>query len=106
MDLGFNENFDIELDDRQDIPLITGRRLFEQRVALRTAAYFHTEIGSVDHDNVLSLLEMRARRVARDMDEIEFMPQFRAEFDDDQPGLIHVTIIYHTGDEYTFDISE
>jgi len=106
MDIGLDENFDVALDHRHDLPLVEGREAFEQRVAVRVTIYFHRTIGNINRDNILSLLRVEAKRIARDVDEIDSVVDFRAEYDVEQTGQINVTILYDTGDEFTFSVTE
>jgi hypothetical protein len=106
MDIGLNSNFDVELDDRNDLPLLTGRDAFEQRLAFRSTAYFHQILGSVDKSNLISLLRMYARRIAKDADDVAGVIQIEVQFSDDEPNTAEVTAIYETGDEFAFSITE
>jgi hypothetical protein len=106
MDLKLNSNFDIELDERNDIALVEGREAFEQRLALRSTAYFHELIGSTNRANLLSLLKIRAKRVAKDTPETVGVAKIKVGYSETQPNTAEVTAIYETGDDFTFDITE
>jgi hypothetical protein len=106
MDLKVNSNFDIELDERNDIPTATGREAFEQRLAIRTTAYFHELIGSTNRANLLSLLKIRAKRVAKDTPETVGVAKINVGYSDTRPNTAEVTAIYETGEDFTFDITE
>lgn len=106
MDIGLNDSFDLELDGSNDIPLVRGREAFEQRLRLSITSSFQDIIGSTNRSTALQLIEVQVKRVARQYDVIEQMVQIQVEYDDDQPNTINLTIIYDTGDEFTFPISD
>jgi hypothetical protein len=106
MDIGLNEDFDVVLDDRNDLPLVEGREAFEQRLAIRSTAYFHQIVGSANRGNLLSLVEIQAERVANDAEGVDRVIQVEAAFSENEPNTIEVTAIYETGDDFTFSISE
>lgn len=106
MDIGLDSNFDISLDDRNDLPLVKGKEAFEQRLAIRSTEYFHEVVGSVDEENLLSLVELQAKRVAREDEDVERPVQVLVEFSETVPNTVEVTAIYETGDDFTFSISE
>ena len=106
MDIGLNSDFDIELDGRNDLPLVTGRGQFEQNFALRLTAYFDDNIGSIDQPTVIERLRVAARRIVDDMAGLERVVNIRIRYDDKHPNTVLVTAIYDTGDEFTFSLSE
>ena len=106
MDLKLNSDFDIELDQRNDLSLVTGREAFEQRLAIRSTAYFHELVGSTDRGNLISLLEIYAKRIAKDTSEVVGVAEIRAGFSEEQPNTAEVTAIYETGEDFTFSITE
>ena len=106
MDIGLNEDFDIILDDRNDLPVVEGRDAFEQRLAIRSTAYFHQIIGSVDETNLVSLLRMEAKRVAKDTEGAERVVQIEVGFSEDEPNTAEVTAIYESGDQFAFSLTE
>jgi hypothetical protein len=106
MDIGLNSDFYFELDDTNDAPLLTGREAFEQRLAVRATSYFHEVVGNVDQTNLVSLLKMRAERVAKDADSIDGAVQIQVSPSEDQPNTVEVMAIYETGDDYTFSLTE
>jgi hypothetical protein len=106
MDIGLNDQFDIELDGRQDLPLVTGRAKFEQRLRISVTEFFTEVVGETDRPAALRLIEKEAKQVARRFEEIERAIQILVDYDDDQPNTIELTVIYDTGDEFSFPISE
>ena len=105
MDIALNSNFDIELDDRNDLPTVEGRDAFEQRLAVRTTAYFYQIVGTVGREELLSLVKLQAQRVANDAEGVDRVVQIEARFSDEQHNTVDVTAIYETGDEYTFSVT-
>lgn len=106
MDIGLNEDFDIALDARNDLPFLEGRAAFEQRLAIRSTAYFHQIVGSAERGNLLNLLRMQAERIAGDTDGAERVVQIETEFSKDDPNTAIVTAIYETGDEFAISLTE
>lgn len=106
MDIGLNEHFDFELDDRNDAPTVEGRVEFEQKLRLRVTDYFHEIIGNAEGQNALKLVQVAARRVARDEQGIETVSAINAEYAEDAPNTIEVTVVYDTNDDFTFSLSE
>lgn len=106
MDIGLDSNFDITLDDRNDLPIVEGRDAFEQRLAIRSTAYFHQIVGSVDRANLVSLLKMYAKRIARDTDGAEQVVQIEVDFSDTDPNTVELLAIYRTGDEFALSFTE
>lgn len=90
MDLLINEDFDVELDDRNDLAVVTGRRAFEQGVALLVNHYFYEEIGSTDETNAVENIILHTQRVVRESDDVESVVNIDAELQDD--GTIKVFI--------------
>lgn len=106
MDIGLDEDFDITLDDRNDLPTVEGREAFEQRLAIRVTAYYHRIVGSVNRSNMASLLRMQANRVAQDAPDVNRVVDIRVGFSDEQANTAEVTAIYETGDEFAFSLTE
>jgi hypothetical protein len=106
MDIGLNSDFDFELDDTKDAPLLTGRGAFEQRLAIRVTAYFHEIVGTVDESNLVSLLKMQAERVAKDAEGIVRPVQIQVVPSDEYPNTLEVMAIYETGEDFTFSLTE
>lgn len=106
MDIGLDENFDLTFDGRNDISLVEGRAEFEQRLRLSITSFFNRVIGETNRDTALQLLEVQAKRVATQYNEIEQIVQIRVEYDDKRPNTINLAVIYDTGDEFTFPISD
>jgi len=106
MDIGLNSDFDIELDDRNDIPTVSARAEFEQRLAFRIVVYFQQTIGSIDRQQAVDLLRLQVQRVVDDMAELERVAQISVTPSEAEPNQIDVAVIYDTGDEFTFSVSE
>ena len=106
MDIGLNDNFDIELDQRNDVPLVTGASAFEQKLRIRLTDYFLDLIGRADTQNAPSLLEIEARRVAKELDELNDISSLIIKQSEASPNTLEVTIFYSTGTETVFPISE
>lgn len=106
MDIGLNSDFDLELDDRNDLPTVTGRDLFEQRLRISVTSFFQDVVGDTNRSSALQMVEVQARRIANRFSEIQRVVQIQVEYDDDEPNVINLTVIYDTGGEFTFSITE
>jgi hypothetical protein len=106
MDILLNENFDFELDHRNDMGMIEGRRAFEQALSIRLSLVFEEVVGVVNWDSVPDLLRVRARRIAEEMNELSSVAAFKIERDPDTPNTAKVTVLYTTTEETTFTLSE
>lgn len=106
MDIRLDSNFDIALDHRNDLPVVEGREEFEQALRVRVTDYFYNIIGAGSPKTAASFVRVEARRVATDMDEIDNLSQIVIEADEDRPNTLGVSVIYNTGDDFTFTLSE
>mgnify|MGYP006873406509 CR=1 FL=1 len=106
MDIRLDKDFDFRLDDRNDLPIVTGRDLFEQRLRISVVSAFIELIGDTNRSSVLQMVELEAQRIARQYEDIEEAVQIRAAFDEEQPNTINVFVVYDTGGEFTFSIAE
>ncbi|OYR54916.1 hypothetical protein [Halorubrum halodurans] len=106
MDLGLNENFDLSLDDRNDLPLVRGREGFEQRLRLSVTSFFKNVVGDTSRGTARKLIELQAQRIAQQYTEIDRVVQIQTEYDGMRANTINLTIIYDTGDDFTFPISD
>ncbi|QRV15017.1 hypothetical protein JMJ58_19235 [Haloterrigena salifodinae] len=106
MDIGLNSNFDIELDHRNDLPLVRGREAFEQRVEIRLTSYYTDLIGQNLDVNIVPLLELEAERVAEETPELDTLANILITPNPDVPNSLDVQIVYATGEEFFTTLSE
>ncbi|MFC7191845.1 hypothetical protein ACFQL7_20820 [Halocatena marina] len=107
MDIKVNEKFDIIFGDRNDLEIVEGRAEFEQRIAVRTIAYYHEVIGkNLSNEEILGLIELQAQRVAADQPELDSLASITAEFAPNKPNTVNLTLTYDNGDEVDFTFSE
>lgn len=105
MDIAHDELFDTYLNQQDDLPIVEGRAAFEQEVVDRLTDYLQQVIGSIDRDGAIRLIELQARRVAEDTDEIDELVLFDAAYNTDQPNTVDLRLIYETGDDVTFSLT-
>lgn len=103
-DLGIDKNFDVFIDDRNDLGLVDGRREVEQSIALQVSLYYYNQIGSSDLPNVEERLELRARRVARENRRIDSLEDIIVEPREEQPNVFEVTIVYNQDEDFSFEV--
>lgn len=103
MDLQLTENFDVLLDDRNDLAMVSGRRELEQSIAVTVTDYFHSEIGSVSAVNAATNIEVFTRNVLDEHDELASVRDLTVR---DGGDHLAVEIEYETGEDVFFPISE
>ena len=106
MDIGLTEEFDIELNARNDLPVISGRELFEQRLRIAVTEVLQNAVGGMDRNTTLQLIRVQAQRVARDFEELDAVGELSAEYDEERPNTINLTVIYDTGETFQTTLSE
>lgn len=106
MDILLNENFDFELDHRNDMGTVEGRQAFEQALAIRLSLVFEEVVGAVNWDSVPDLLRVRAKRIAQEMNQLSSVAAFDIERHPTLPNKATVTVIYTTTEEATITLSE
>lgn len=100
MDILLNDDYDVELDDRNDLATVEGRREIEQSIEMMVTAYFYAMVGSTTAINAVEKLELEAQRVAQNNEHIESLSKVEAERVQDGSGGtggIEINIIYDTG---------
>lgn len=105
MDIAHDALFDTYLNQQDDLPIVEGRAAFEQEVVDRLTDYLQQVIGSIDRDGAIRLIELQARRVAEDTDEIDELVLFDAAYNADRPNTVDLRLIYETGDDVTFSLT-
>lgn len=105
-DIALNNNFDIFIDDRNDLGLVEGRQEVEQSIGLWVSLYFHQEIGRTDVPNVKDRLKLKARRTARENRRIDSVQDVRVEELNDEPNVYEVTISYNKSEEFDFKVND
>lgn len=103
-DIGLNQNFDVFIDDRNDIALTEGRREVEQSIALQLTIFFHREIGSIDKDNAMDRLRLKARRLAEENERVDSLESAVVERHVDDPNRFKVRLLYDEAEEFSFEV--
>jgi hypothetical protein len=103
-DLAIDSNFEVYLDHRGDLATVSGRDAFEQELAIRLKERFNDLIGDTRPGNIMDLLETEARRVADEMNRINRLQNIVVTRDDDIPGKYNASIVYDTGEQFTFEV--
>lgn len=106
MDIGLNSDFDLELDDRNDLPTVSAREEFEQRLALQLTVYFERVIGTIDRKQAVDLLRLQIHRVVDDFSELAGVAQVIVAPSEEIPNQIDVAVVYDTGEEFSFNLTE
>lgn len=106
MDIGLTEEFDIEINARNDLPVVSGRELFEQRLRIAVTEVLQDAIGGMDRNTTLQLIRVQAQRVAREFEDLDAVGELSVEYDEEQPNTINLTVIYDTGETFQTTLSE
>lgn len=106
MDIRLNGSFDVTLDDRNDLGMVSGREEFEQNIAVQMTTFFLEEIGSFDHRHVYELLEYKAKQIVGAVGGVEGIVQVAVSPHPDHPNTANVTVIYESDPSFTFSVSE
>jgi hypothetical protein len=100
MDILVNQHGDVELDDREDLAVVEGRReKAEQSIRLMLTAYFYQRLGSVTAVNAVEKMELQARRVAENNQYVDSVAQVTAEIvtdNDGTDGAIEINITFNS----------
>jgi len=102
VDLAVNSDFEVYTDSRGDLASVSGRAAFEQEVMLRVSARYLDIVGESNRATIADLLEVEARRVATEMGTLASVSDIEITYPDGTINTVEVTIIYDTGEEFTF----
>lgn len=103
-DIKFDRDFQIIIDDRNDLATVSGREAFEQDLAITLTAFFYEEIGTLRGPESLERIRMQAERVARFNDQLEGIISMDVTESIEHPNAAELNIIYSTGDDFTMMI--
>lgn len=106
MDLRLNSSFDLSLDGRNDIPTVSGRSEFEQRLALILTDRYQSLIGEIDESILLTMLKQEARRAVNEHDQIEDLYQVSIRPSETEPNVVEVLLVYDTGEDFLLTLTE
>lgn len=106
VDLAVDGNFEVFIDHSGDLGTVKGRAAFEQRLVIRLTERLRNLIGRQDADEstIRKLAETYIERIAEEEGQLEDVAAYGAEFPDDRPGVLEITVIYDTGEPLEFDI--
>lgn len=105
-DLDLDENNDTHLGGGNDFETTEGRAHFEQQIRVHITDVWWDLIGDLDPDRLQEVLEVRARRVARDLDNLDSIEYIDINRADDVPEKLVVEITYDTGEPVTFGVEQ
>lgn len=102
-DLALDGNFDIFLDDRNDVATVDGRAEFEQTVAVKLTSYMYNIAGDTDFATLKEKIRLQVSRVARSHDMLDSINRVAVDRHPDKPGTVRVELIYSSS--ATFDVN-
>lgn len=103
LDIGVDRDFDVIIDQRNDVNVKRGLSEFEQRLMIYIQSYFSQEIGTINRNHAKKRLELYAQRMVDATDSISDIEQVTVTEGDD-PGKLEMNIIYSTGETTEFEI--
>ena len=96
-DLALSNENDVFIDHRGDLATVEGREGFEQSVGLVITDEYTDIVNEFDDTNILSLVEVKAQKVAQQHSMLDSVSDIAASFADDGVTL-EVEISYLRGD--------
>ena len=105
-DLLLNEEFEIELNDRNDLAMVDGTKQFHQYLRQELAFYMTEQIGSVDHPNARRRLRQQVRMLALESEFIQSLERVDVLDKVDEPGAFEVVIEYNLTEGFAMEIGE
>lgn len=104
-DLSLDENFDVSLNDRNDLSTVEGRSEFEQSVAVKLTAFMYGIAGDSDFEVLKQRVRYQVSRVARSHDILESIEKIIVERHPDKPGTIVVELVYSSADNFDINLN-
>lgn len=109
MDILLNKDRDVELDDRNDLATVEGRRAVEQSIGLLVTQYFYENIGSLSETNAVERIKIEAENVVDEksyVQGVEAVEVERVTNEKTNTASAEVTLIYETGETESFEVRE
>lgn len=104
-DLALNEDFDVHLDDRNDLNTVDGQAEFEQTVAVKLTQYMYNIAGDTNFNKLSEKIRLQISRVARSYDMLDGIDRIAIERDTNNPGIVNVSIIYSANTPFDFTLN-
>lgn len=104
-DLAVDKNFEVFISHRGDLGTVSGRDAFEQEIRIRLTEKYQELISGLDKDNTLDVLEVEAKRVAADMEQLDSVAAFQAEFSSEDANTVIVDIVYDTANDFSIEVT-
>lgn len=106
VDLRVDESFNVFINHRGDLAGVKGRAAFEQELIIRLTERMRGLIGQPDvgEDSLRELARSYAERVASEMDVLDSVASFAAEFSDEEFSTMDIELVYDTGEVLEFSI--
>lgn len=105
-DVSLDEDFDVHLDDRNDVAIVNERAEFEQSVAIKLTSFMYDIAGDSDLDTIKERIRLQVSRVARNHDLLDSIRKpIRIERDADNPGTVNVEIVYISSENFDFNLN-
>lgn len=99
MDILLNKDNDVELDDRNGLATVSGKREVRQSIRKSVTSYFYEQIGSTSAVNATQKIELQAEEVAENNQYVDDLKDVTAETytgESREKSGIKVKIVYDT----------
>lgn len=94
MDLGLDENMEVNLDQMNDLKTVSGTDELEQSIAITVHRFMNSEIGALDRSEITSRIERKANRVVAENRYADRVFDTVAFWDDENPNQVILRVIY------------
>lgn len=96
-DLALDGEFDVFLDDRNDVATVSGRSEFEQTVAVKLTSYMYNITGDTDFPTLKEKIRLQVSRVARSHDTLDSIENVVVERHPEKASTVVVDLRYSSG---------
>ena len=103
-DIQIDENFEVVIDDRNDLGIVDDLTEFEQSLRVWLTAYLHDNVGNLGGPDTLPRIRLQVERIARDNDRLNQIEDIHVQFSDTTMNSVEVEIAYTAGEISTFEM--
>lgn len=96
-DLALDGDFDVFLDDRNDVSTVEGRDEFEQTVAIKLTSFMYNIAGDTDFQTLKEKIRLQVSRVARSHDMLDSIEDIEVSRHPDKASTVVVLLRYSSG---------
>lgn len=94
VDLGLDENMEVNLDQMNGLRTVSGTEELEQSIAITITRFMNSDIGALDRSEITSRIERKANRVISENRYADRVFDTKAFWDEENPNQVHLRVIY------------